>query len=133
MKERVRPHILLSEAVCPDGCGKMPTDGFLDAVDELIERYGYPIAINIMARCIKHNKLCGGVEDSPHLEDKKDHGGGDLKCWNPKKRFILIPIIVDMTKEGYFTQYEICNGHLHVAKVDKNHRLYHNCNWGQSR
>ena len=130
---RVRPHILLSEALCPCGCGKMPTEGILDSVNELIERYGKPIAINIMARCKIYNKKCGGVEYSPHLEEEEDYGAGDLKCWSPKKRFILIPIIVDMTKEGYFTQYEICDGHLHVAKVDKNHRLYHECNWGQSR
>jgi hypothetical protein len=132
-KNRVKPHILLNEALCPCGCGMMPSDGHLDAINELISRFGQPIKINIMARCPIYNKKIGGVEDSPHLENIDDLGASDIRCWNPKKRWKLILILADMINEGYFNQIEVCNAHLHIATVKSTHRLFNECNWGKSK
>lgn len=130
---RLRSHITEKEAFCRCGCGLKPSEDWLDTVNIFLDLYGKPVGISTMYRCKKYNKRIGGVKDSPHQYSKSDLGGADIKCRSPKSRDRIIYIAMAMKHLGFLNQIEVCNYHIHIAKVPKSHRLAGLMNWGKSR
>lgn len=133
MSNRVRPRITSKEAFCRCGCGVKPSDGWLDTVNLYLVMYGKPMRISTIYRCDKYNAKIGGVKDSPHRYKTKDYGGADYRCRSPIIRMKLVIIAIAFYLIGKINQIEICNYHIHIAKVPKSHRLAGLCNWGKSR
>lgn len=131
--DRVRPHILRSEATCNCGCEGVQGDLWLDIVNTLIDICGFPIGISTMYRCNIYNDEIGGVDDSPHKEKHGTYGAADLKCHDSKKRMILLRNIMELEKLGDINHVEVCNGHIHIANVPMMHRCYESCHWGESK
>lgn len=136
-RDRIRPHILLSEARCRCGCGSLPHGRWLDTVDRLIDLIGFPIGISTMARCKTYNDKIGGVKYSPHLlfglDPEAETGGADLRCRDPRKRMVIVKAALDLEAVGLITQIEVCDGHIHVASVPPGHRLHGLMNTGISK
>ena len=130
---RIRPHITEREAHCRCSCGKVTNDGFLTIIDALLSRYGKPCRINCMVRCDEYNTKIGGSKTSGHLENKHGYGAADLRCNNPIDRAIMLPIAIFYFDAGIINHIEVCDGHLHVAKVPLDHPHAGKIHWGKSK
>lgn len=63
----MKNHFSETEQACPC-CGEINlAKGFLESLNELRSTFGYPMVINSMCRCIKHNQEIGGASESYHL------------------------------------------------------------------
>ena len=132
MKKRIREHILQSEAECHCGCGKTPSETWLDMVNVLIEECGFPIPITSMVRCSQHNRKVGGSSNSPHLLVSYWHGAADLACIDPQKRMKIIEEAMFLYQDGCINHIEICDLHVHIASVPENHPYFMCLHWGKS-
>ena len=142
-KRRIRPNILITEAACDCVCGLMPSEKHLDRTQHVIGQYGKGIPISTMARCNTYNKDIGGVDDSPHklseqfdqsVPDKdRGYGATDYTCRDGHSRANLMNILYPMFLAGIINHLEICDRHVHAAKVPDNHRLAGQVNWGKSK
>ena len=67
---RLTKNFRKEEFACRDGCGfdKISLT-FVKALQELRDLIGKPIHVASGCRCKNHNKVCGGVSNSQHLED----------------------------------------------------------------
>ncbi len=66
MSEKLTPHFTDKELACRCGCGMIPTQKLMDALEAVRLIYGRPIRIASGARCEAHNKRVGGAPDSSH-------------------------------------------------------------------
>ena len=85
------PHFAAAELACRCGCGFGEKDEDVDLkLIELLEymrvESGEPIIINSGCRCLTHNFLAKGSENSAHLRG----GAADISCIDSTKRWLLI-------------------------------------------
>lgn len=66
MTEKLTPHFTDTELACRCGCGMLPKQELLDALEAARLIYGRPIHIASGARCEEHNRDVGGAPDSAH-------------------------------------------------------------------
>jgi len=65
----VKAYFTMSEIECRCGCGfKGVKSLFLYKMNELRDRFGFPIYPTSWCRCEKHNKKVGGFKTSSHLK-----------------------------------------------------------------
>jgi len=133
MAERIRPRILLKEATCPCGCGRTPSEKWLDTTNLWLELCGFPIGISTMARCPTYNRKIKGSSKSPHKLIKEDYGATDGKQRNPKKRDRMLEAARALKSLGFINHIEVCDGHIHIAKVPDNHPFAGVTHWGKSK
>lgn len=133
MKERIRSRILLSEATCPCGCGRQPNPGWLDATNLWLELCGFPVGISNMARCYTYNRKIKGSSRSPHKLIKEDYGATDGKQRNPRKRAKMLEAAFALWHLGLINHMEVCDGHIHIAKVSPTHPYCGLIHWGKSK
>lgn len=67
MSEKLTPHFTDTELACRCGCGLLPTQELLDALEAVRLLYGRPIHITSGARCDAHNLDVGGSLKSAHI------------------------------------------------------------------
>ncbi len=67
MSEKLTPHFTDRELACRCGCGLLPTQQLLDALEAVRLIYGRPIHIVSGARCEAHNRDVGGSPGSAHI------------------------------------------------------------------
>jgi len=56
------------EVACQCGCGRVPTDTFMTALQNLRNQCGFPLKINSAFRCATHNAAVGGAGASTHMK-----------------------------------------------------------------
>jgi len=61
-------HFSFKELSCRCGCGMLPSQSFIDKLDEIREAYGKPILLTCAARCSVHNRAVGGARKSAHVD-----------------------------------------------------------------
>ncbi len=67
MSKQLTPHFTDTELACRCGCGMLPTQELLDALEAIRLIYGRPIHIASGARCEAHNQAVGGAAKSAHI------------------------------------------------------------------
>ena len=67
MSEKLTPHFTDRELACRCGCGLLPTQELLDALEAVRLIYGRPIHITSGARCEAHNAAVMGAPGSAHI------------------------------------------------------------------
>lgn len=61
------PHFSKSELACKCGCGMLPAQDFMDKIEALRVRVGFPMKVTSAARCPDHNaKVSGTGRTGPH-------------------------------------------------------------------
>lgn len=58
----------VKEMSCHHGCGFLPTQKFMDLLDQIRAEYGHAISVTNIARCSVHNRAVGGAPNSAHVE-----------------------------------------------------------------
>ena len=77
-------HFVREEFTCKCGCGFDTVDfETLRVCNEAREFEGLPVIVTSGCRCIRHNYLVGGVEDSQHIKAR----AADLLVQNPEKTY----------------------------------------------
>jgi len=76
----------MDEIVCSCGCGAMPIDDAVIALQNLRQLCDFPFVINSGARCENHNRSIGGSEKSKHI----DGIAFDIKCSESWKRGLIL-------------------------------------------
>lgn len=138
MPERVRRNILKSEAACPCGCGLIASDEFLDEVQALIDRLGFPVPISQMTRCPAYNLKIGGSTTSAHLlsampgpfgaidhkikSRSRKHGGKPDRAYRLRRESMALG----------WNNFEVCDEHGHAGKVPLGHPQHEAEYWGRS-
>ena len=61
------PHFRMSELACRCGCGGLPKQDFMDKVEKLRDRLGFPLTVTSAYRCPEYNNRVSGTGRSgPH-------------------------------------------------------------------
>jgi zinc D-Ala-D-Ala carboxypeptidase len=61
------PHFSNAELACKCGCGMLPQRDFMDKVERLRVKCGFPLPVTCGARCTKHNDSVSHTgTDGPH-------------------------------------------------------------------
>lgn len=64
-------HFSDAELTCKCGCGMLPDKKFMDRVETLRVKAGFPMGVSSGARCANHNaKVSGTGTDGPHTTGK---------------------------------------------------------------
>ncbi|MEM5787633.1 MAG: D-Ala-D-Ala carboxypeptidase family metallohydrolase [Syntrophobacteraceae bacterium] len=58
---------------------------FIGKLDDARRRAGIPFVVMSGYRCIKHNRACGGVEDSEHTKGM----AADIRCATGMQRYLI--------------------------------------------
>ncbi len=87
MSEQVTGHFTREELTCRCGCGLMGFSAeFLEALEELRQAYGRPMAITSGYRCPKHNQTVSSTgESGPHTI-----GAVDVAVSGPDAHHLLL-------------------------------------------
>jgi uncharacterized protein YcbK (DUF882 family) len=133
MSNFILPRVTESESKCRCGCEVVASLYFLRTISRLLTLYNKPVKITTSYRCPEYNNQIGGVKDSPHLLNDAVFGAADLRCYNPIERMKLIKLIMPMVEKGIFNHVEVCDKHIHLARVSSDHRLANMFNWGRSK
>lgn len=99
------------ELACPC-CGiDNVSAGFLLKMDEAREIAGIPFVVNSGARCINHNRMVGGKDESSHIasEDKMAKAM-DIRVMNSGERYVILSALI---KAG-FNRIGIADSFIHV-------------------
>ena len=86
MHRTLKTNFTNSELACRCGCGLLPTDDAVIALQNLRRVCGFPFVINSGARCEKHNASVKGAKGSYHVE----RIAFDIKCVDAEKRALLV-------------------------------------------
>ena len=82
MSDLIRPNFTRLELACRCGCGLLPPDDFLDALQDLRDELGAPMHIASGARCPDHNcRVSSTGTNGPHTigaVDVRVSGGAAL-------------------------------------------------------
>lgn len=61
------PHFSKAELACRCGCGMLPAQDFMEKVEKLRVRLGFPLPVTSAARCPEHNaRVSGTGRTGPH-------------------------------------------------------------------
>ena len=61
------PHFHMNELQCRCGCGGLPKQDFMDKVEKLRDRLGFPLPVSSGYRCPEHNNRVSGTgRTGPH-------------------------------------------------------------------
>jgi zinc D-Ala-D-Ala carboxypeptidase len=79
----VTPHFTAAELACKCGCGMLPAQDFMDKVEALRVRAGFPFRVTSAARCPEHNaKVSATGRSGPHTTGRAiDIGAQGLHGW----------------------------------------------------
>lgn len=65
------PHFTNAEVACKCGCGMLPKQDFMDKVERVRVRCGFPLPVSSGARCEKHNSSVSHTgTDGPHTKGR---------------------------------------------------------------
>ena len=65
------PHFDAKELQCRCGCGMLPAQDFMDKLEILRVRLGFPMPVTSAARCAEHNsKVSATGRSGPHVEGR---------------------------------------------------------------
>ena len=125
----LRKNISEKEAECPH-CKKLPSDLFLDKLQELRDACGFALPFKSIYRCPEHNKAIGGSDDSVHItETALAFGAADIGMINPRMRMQVIGTALILG----FNNIEICDKHIHVGMAPPGSRQIDCMYWGISK
>ena len=131
--KNVRKNITYKEATCGDGCGLIASVSFLNRLQKLRDRCGFPLPFTSIVRCELYNIKIGGSGNSAHLlsANPDRYGAVDIgiKKWQMSKRYI----IDWYASRLFFNQKEIADYHLHFGVVPRKHPHYKKLYWGISK
>lgn len=69
------PHFKREEVACKCGCGLVPPQSFMDRLERVRVRVGFPMPVNSGARCQEYNaKVSGTGLTGPHTKGAVDVG-----------------------------------------------------------
>ena len=90
------PHFTTEELMCKCGCGMLPHQSFMDKVEALRVKVGFPLPVSSAARCAKHNALVSNTGSTgPHTTGRAI----DLRV-DRKNAYIVLKTALEM---GCFT------------------------------
>jgi len=118
MSKQITKHFQEHEVQCPCGCGAMPTQAFMDKLEELRVVCDFPFRMSSVARCQKHNDEIGGAKHSDHIvrasrSEKSEKGAADVRIdeFGYERRYTIVKNAMALG----FDVIEICNAHIHVG------------------
>jgi len=125
----VRENITLKEASCPH-CGQLPSDKWLDWLQDLREACGFPLPFKSIHRCNIYNEEIGGSDESLHTQFTKwSYGAADIGIADPTKRLKIIRTAIKLGTNNL----EVCDFHLHIGRAPVEHPQYNKLYWGKSK
>lgn len=90
------PHFTKGELACRDGCGMLPAQDFMDKIERLRLRCGFPMPVTSAARCPKHNqRVSKSGPNGPHTTGRAI----DLGVDGPRA-YELVRIAIEMGFTG---------------------------------
>ncbi len=131
-KQHLSKNFVRGELECPH-CHLLPTPEFIELLQVLRTRYGFPLRVTSGCRCQVYNTKIKGYKDSTHMVviEGAAYGTVDIKTgrYNNKFRWNLITLALELG----FNNIEVCNLHTHIGRVPDNHPGYNRIIWGVSK
>lgn len=118
-RRRLKTNFSDTELSCRCGCGKMPEDYAIIALQNMRQRIGRPLIISSGARCPKHHRYIyrEDIRAGKQWPTKSKHLEGhafDISCMDEELRWLIVEFAIALG----FTHIRIHKDFVHVDMRD---------------